>query len=260
MANVRSLGRGAGLNNLRMSDHSFLPAWREQSLGRRLFLRVSAASAASVALVAAGCTTTTPTPAVADPHQLTLPAGNPGLLYYAYLLALAQATTYQQVVTAPPVDLTANELAIFTDLRDHEVIYRELIKYAIDPTGVTVLFPTDFVFNLTSFTLTTRAGVLAAAKQLEDLTTAAYPPLLSVLTTTLQQTLLLKMASVHARHAATVRDLLTPGSFANDDVVQPAGQLLAGQAITIAPVDAMTALAPFFAPYVISVANLPVPV
>ena len=244
-----------------MSDHSFLSAWREQSLGRRLFLRVSAASAATVALVATGCSTTTPTPVVVDPYLLTLPVGDPGLLYYAYLMAMAQAALYQKVADSPPTDLTPAERVIFTDLRDHEVIHRELLRYLIDPTRLVVLLPTDFAVKLTSFTLTTRAGVLAAAQQLEDLTAAAYPVLLPLFTAPnlAQRNLLLKISSVQARHAATVRDLLTPGSFANTDVVAATGTL-AGQLLTKTPTEVMAALAPYFAPYVISVANLAVPV
>ena len=88
-----------------MSDHSYLPAWREQSLGRRLFLQVSAASAASAALVVAGCSpSATPTPAVVN--QIALPQGNQGLLYYAYLLAVAQATTYQKVTVMSLLDMS----------------------------------------------------------------------------------------------------------------------------------------------------------
>ena len=240
-----------------MSDHTFLPAWREQSLGRRVFLRVSAASAASVALIAAGCSDTTPTPTPADPYQLPLPAGDSGLLYYAYFMALAQTTLYQKVVDAPPTDLTTAERAVFADLRDHEVVHQQTIRYLIDPTGVAQLLPTDFAFNLTKFTLNTRAGVLAAAQQVADLVAAAYPVLLPLFTTSSipQRTLLLKMSSVQARQAAAVRDLLTPGSFANSDVVDSAGQLL-----TKTPAEVTTALAPYFAPYVISVASLAVPV
>ncbi|MDB5270393.1 MAG: hypothetical protein JWP58_3433 [Hymenobacter sp.] len=240
-----------------MSDHSFLPAWREQSLGRRVFLRVSAASAASVALIAAGCTDTTTTPTPADPYQLALPAGDSGLVYYAYLMALAQTTLYQKVVDAPPTDLTTAERAVFADLRDHEVVHKQTLGYLLDTTGATQLVPTDFAFNLTKFTLSTRAGVLAAAQQIADLVAAAYPVLLPLFTTSSvpQRTILLKMSSVQARQAAAVRDMLMPGSFANSDVVDSAGQLL-----TKTPTEVMTALAPYFAPYVISVASLAVPV
>ena len=240
-----------------MSDHTFLPAWREQSLGRRVFLRVSAASAASVALIAAGCSDTTVTPTPADPYQLALPAGDSGLLYYAYLLALAQTTLFQKVVDAPPADLTTAERAVFADLRDHKVVHQQTIRYLIDPAGAAQLLPTDFAFSLTKFTLTTRAGVLAAAQQLADLAAAAYPVLLPLFTTSRipQRALLLKMSSVQGRHAAAVRDLLAPGSFASSDVVDSAGQLL-----TKTPTEVTAALAPYFAPYVISVASLAVPV
>ena len=240
-----------------MSDHTYLPAWREQSPGRRIFLRVSAASAASLALIAAGCSGTTTTPIPVDPNQLALPAGDRGLLYYAYLLALAQTTLYQKVVDTPPTDLTTAERAVFADLRDHQVVHQQTIRYLIDPTGITQLLPTDFAFSLAKFTLSTRAGVLAAAQQLTDLVAAAYPVLLPLFTASSipQRTLLLKMSSVQARHAAAVRDLLAPSSFANSDVVDSTGQLL-----TKTPTEATAALAPYFAPYVISVASLAVPV
>ncbi len=252
-----------------MSDHSILPAWREQSLGRRLFLRVSAASAASVALVAAGCAKDPVTPTAPDPYQLPLPEKGPGLLYYTYLLALAQTTVFQKVMDTPPADFTAADRAIFADLRDHEVVHRETLRYLIDPTLAQQLFPTGFAFNTTSFTLTTRAGALAAAQQLADLAAAAYPVLLALFTALAnaeknpttqtklldQRNLLLKVSSVQARHAATVRDLLVPGSFANSTVVDASGQLL-----TKTPTEVMAALAPYFAPYVISVVNLAVPV
>ncbi|UOQ98536.1 ferritin-like domain-containing protein [Hymenobacter sp. 5317J-9] len=246
-----------------MSEHSFSPAWRAQPLGRRGFLRVSAASAATVALVAAtGCDTSTPEPVAPDPNLITLPAGDNGLLYSLFLLALAKSTLYQKVYETPPTDLTTAERAIFSDLRDHEIAYRELLHLLLDPnyldsTKAVQLFPVDFAFKLTSFTLTTRAGVLAAAQQLEDLAAALYPVVVPLVASSApyQRVLLLKAASVQARHAAVVRDLLTPGSFASDDVVNAAGQLKPRT-----PVEVNTALAPFFAPYVISVANLPVPV
>ncbi len=240
-----------------MSEHSFSPAWRAQPLGRRNFLRVSAASAATVALVAAtGCSTETPTPVAADPNQLALPSGEPGLFYYGYLLALALSTTYDKVVASPPTDLTATERAVISNMRDHQVIYRELLRYYIDPTGNVVLFPANFAFNTATFTLTTRAGVLAAVQQFADLAAAAYPVLLPLLTGNgYPRVLLQKAVSVQARHAATIRDLRGPGSFADATVVESATGLLR----TKTPTEVTAALAPYFAPYVISVANLAVP-
>jgi len=99
--------------------------------------------------------------------------------------------------------------------------------------------------------------VLAAAQELEDLTAAAYPVLLTLFTSAgvSQRDVLLKMASVQYRHAATVRNLLAPGSFASSTAVDATGQLL-----TKTPTEVMVALAPYFTPYIISVTNLPVPV
>lgn len=245
-----------------MSESSFSSAWQAQPLGRRGFLRVSAASAATAALLATtGCGgTDPPQPVAPDPFAIALPGGDLGLLYYAYLLAIAQVTLYQKVADAPPTDLSAAERAIFADLRDHEVTYRELFSYLLDPTAQQLLLPPDFKFNLAPFALGTRAGVLAAAQQLEDLAAAAYPVLLPLFTApnAPQRALLLKTASLHARHAATVRDLLAPGSFANDDVVESGG-VLAGQTRPKTPVEVLATLAPYFAPYVISAANLAVP-
>jgi hypothetical protein len=240
-----------------MSDYTFSPAWREQSLGRRVFLRVSAASAASVALIAAGCDTSTTEPVTPDPYQIALPSGDSGLLSSAYLLSLAQTTLYQKVVDVPPTDFTATDRAVFADLRDHAVVHRELIRYLLDPAGTATLLPADFAFNLSTFTLTSRAGALGAAQQVADMAAATFPVLLTLFTAagSSQRSMLLKASSVLARQAAAIRDLLTPGSFAGSDVVDSSGLL-----ITKTPTQANAALAPYFAPYVISVANLAVPV
>lgn len=240
-----------------MSEYSISPAWRAQSLGRRGFLRVSAASAATVALVATGCSNETPTPTAPDIHQLVLPGGDTGLLYYGYLLAKALFTVYDKVVSAPPVDLSVAERVIFADLRYHQLVYQELFHYYID-AALNPIFPGDLAFSTAGFTLTSRAGVLAAAQQLEDLAAAAQPVLLALLTTgpatVTKRLVLAKMVSVQARHAATVRDLRTPGSFADATVVDANGQLL-----TKTPTEVNAALAPGYLPYVINVANLALP-
>ena len=237
-----------------MSDHSLLSAWRKPSLGRRGFLWVSAASATAIALVATGCSTSTPAPIVIDPYQLALPAGEKGLLYYTYLLALGKSTLYQKVADSPPSDFSAAERMLFSHMRDHEVVHRELLRYLIDNTRANPVLPTDFVFNLNSFSLTTRTGILNAAQKLEDLAAAAYPPILPLFTSSGTKALLLKMSTVQARHAAAVRDLLVPGSFNDATTVDSNGQL-----ITQTPTQVNAALASFVVPYVLSVAALPTP-
>lgn len=221
-----------------------VPAWP-----RRTFLRVSGAGAAALVL-ATGCSTPTPTPA-ADPHIIILQAGGQagdvGVENYLYLLAQLQAAFYQAVLTTPPTDFTPADLGYFTDLRDHEVVHREFYKYALGTAALPTL-----PFTFASLTLTTRAGVLAGAQTFEELSTAAYAAILPAVSDATLQGLMLKIASVEARHAALLRDLLAPGSFAPNDAVDGNGQ-----AVALAPAAVATALAPYLAPYTLSVANLP---
>lgn len=217
------------------------------ALRRRTFLRVAGASAASAALVLAGCSKATPEPiAPADPNLITLQTGEIGLLNYCFLLKQLQAAFYQKVVTAYPADFTAADKDFFADLHDHEVVQRQALLFAL---GSNYLPPLPFVF--TSLTLSTRAGVLAAAQQLEDLGVAALVGALPLFSTFQLRVLLTKILSVEGRHAALVRDLATPGTFAGADVV------IAGLSQTLTPIAGIAATAVFTAPLVISVANLP---
>ncbi len=219
-------------------------------LPRRLFLQFSGASAATAALVLAGCSSTTTTPAPSN--VITLPTGNVGVINYLYLLEQLEAAFYTRVVAAPPADFSAAEIAYFTDLRDHEIVHRETFRYAL---GVGATLPL-LTFDFSSFALTTRAGVLAAARQLEDLGVAAYVGAVPLLTDAYLRQLTAKITAVEARHAALVRDLLVPGSFAAADAVPDTG-LAAGQNPALLPAKVLAVVAPFVQIYTISVANLP---
>lgn len=241
-----------------MSDSSSFSGRLTTPVQRRTFLRVSGASAASAALVLAGCGTDTPTPIAVDTNTFTVRTSTQsvdiGFLNYFYVLSQVKSAVYQKVVDTPPADFTASDKAIFDDLRDHEIVHRELLKYALGTTNALPIFP----LVLTSLTLTTRTGALAAAQQLEDLAAAAYAPILPYFTDTTYRDLLLKMTPVHTRHSATIRDLRGAGIFAANDaeVVQASG-IGAGQAIFKLPADVVAATAAFFAPYIISVDTLP---
>lgn len=236
-----------------MADTFF---FRGAALPRRAFLRVAGASAASASLVLAGCSKTTVTPTVVDPNLLTLGGADTGLLNYVYLLKQLEAAFYQKVVDAPPADLRAGEKAIFDDLRDHELIHRETLRYALATNAYDVALAKPLSFDFSSVSLTTRAGVLAAAQQLEDLGVAAFAGMLRLLKAAPTVALLAKMASVEARHAALVRDLRVPGSFADDDVVGPAGAL---QSVSLAktPTQVVAETKAFFLPVTVSVLLLP---
>jgi hypothetical protein len=225
------------------------------ALARRSFLRVAGASAATVGLVLAGCGKDE-TPTAANPNLLLLGKDDPGVLNYLYLLKQLEAAFYQKVIDALPSDFTAGEKAFFTDLRDHELTHREALRNVLGTGAYDTSLSTPLVFDFSTLTLTTRTGVLAAAQQFEDLGVAAFAGALRLLTTTSTMALLAKMASVEARHAAFVRDLRTPGSFAGDDVVVNADGL---QSVSLAktPAQVVADTKAFFLPIVISTDSLP---
>lgn len=220
-------------------------------LPRRTFLRAASATAAASALLLAGCadddtgTTPTPTtPTLSYNNNVAATSANAIVFNYLYSLHQLALAFYQHVVEAFPAGMPATEQEGFTDLRDHELIYTESYKYLLGSNVIPII-----PFSFTTLTLTTRAGVLAAAKQFEDLTVAAYNDAVTRFTvdTTGTEYLLFagKIASVKARHAAYVRDLELPGSFAGADVIVGSGDL-AGLDITMTPAAVTTALAPYF--------------
>ncbi|MBD2767091.1 ferritin-like domain-containing protein [Hymenobacter sp. BT664] len=240
------------------SPFSQVPA----GLPRRAFLRVAGASAATAGLVLAGCGKTD-TPPVVNSNILYLGSTSTsaadvdaGLLNYFFLLKQLEAAFYQRVVDALPTDLPPAERAFFSDLRDHELVHRETLRYALGNRAYDAAAAQPLPFDFSSLTLTTRAGVLAAAQQLEDLGVAAYAGALRLVRTPDLVALVAKMSSVEARHAALLRDLRTPGSFAGDDVVVNAGVL---QSVSLAktPAQVIAEAKAFFLPIVVSTDLLP---
>ncbi|MBC6606417.1 ferritin-like domain-containing protein [Hymenobacter sp. BT188] len=218
---------------------------------RRTFFRVAGATAASSALVLAGCDKEDETPEVTPEQAFTLGTGDTGLLNYVYLLEQLEAAFYDKVVATPPADMPSTELAYFTDIRDHEVIHREFFKFALGTSAIGTA-----VFNFSSFTLTTRAGVLAAAQTLEDLGVAAYNGAGKLFTDPVYLGIAGKIASVEARHAALVRDLVQPNSFATADVVVNDGSALDGLDAAKTPAQVI-AVVNTFLNITISAASLP---
>ena len=173
-----------------------------------------------------------------DDDSLTVPGtGSPVIIDFArgdvavlqFLLALEQleADFYTKVVNSfSGSDLTAADQAVLGDVRNHEVIHRELLKTALGADGSFTL-----TFAYPSVNFSSRASVLATAKTFEDLGVAAYNGAAQYFSATTDGlaylTLAGKIVSVEARHAAAIRDLLSPkgADFAPtpfDDAYRPA--------------------------------------
>jgi len=236
-----------------MSDSLF---FGDRALRRRAFLQVAGASAATATLVLAGCGTDDPQPVV-DANVLRLGNNDAGLLNYIYLFKQLKRAFYKKIVDAPPSDLRAGEKAFFDDLHDHELVHRETLRFLLNTSAYDKDFVQPLAFDFSTLTLTTRAGVLAAAQQLEDLSVAAFAGLLRLVNSAATSVFLIKMASVNARQAAFVHDLLTAGTFADDTTAVVSGNGLLSASIAKTPPQVIEETKAFFLPVVINTDLLP---
>ena len=109
-----------------------------------------------------------------------------------------------------------------TDIRDHEIAHREFFKTALGSNAIPAL-EVDF----SSVNFANRASVLGTAKAFEDLGVSAYNGAGKLLADVNNLLIAGKIVSVEARHAALIRELLTPNSFGASDVVNSNGLDLA---------------------------------
>ena len=222
--------------------------WAARLLQRRSFLRVAGSVAATTGLALAGCHDPTPTTPVVT-YSLT--GNDNGQLNLAYLLKQVQYAVYKTVVALPPADLQTGDLELLTDLRDQKIVQLLSINSAVATSATVPMLAID----LSTIDLSNRTAVLTNLLQLEDLAVGSFNFNLPFVTTTTTLVFLQKIASAEARHATAVRELLAPDTLAAPDAVLSAGGPLAA---IVLPGDVRAVLAPFFAPILLNVDNLPV--
>jgi hypothetical protein len=105
-----------------------------------------------------------------------------------------------------------------TDVRDHEIAHREFFKAALGAKAIQGL-----EVNFSSIDFTSRTSVLGTAMAFEDLGVTAYNGAGGLLKSADYLLLAGKIVSVEARHAALIRDLINPGSFADASAVDANG-------------------------------------
>ncbi len=146
---------------------------------------------------------------------VTLSNDDFGILNYAYALEQLEAAFYAEVIRRGfYTGATDSEKELLTEIRDHEIAHRELFKAALGTKAIPAL---SINFNTIDFS--DKASVLGAAKKFEDLGVAAYNGAGAYIASTDYLVLAGKIVSVEARHAAYIRDLISNGSFADNEVV-----------------------------------------
>lgn len=200
-----------------------LASLTHSSLSRRKFLRFSGMLGTTVIATGAitGLTACDKDDDV-DGSGINLGSGDTGILNYAYALEQLEAAFYTQVIASKFTGMTTAETSYLTDIRDHEIAHREFFKSALKTNAIPAL-EVDF----SSVDFTSRNSVLGTAKAFEDLGVSAYNGAGKLLSDVNNLLIAGKIVSVEARHAALIRELITPNSFAGSDVVNASGLDLA---------------------------------
>lgn len=232
------------MNNESKEDQSNLIQISNKSLSRRKFFGIMGAGTAL--MVAAASCKKDNVPMGANTNGVDLGSGDIGILNYAYALEQLEAAFYMQVVSTPYASMSAMEKAYLTDIRDHEIAHREFFKAALATKAIQ-----DLEVNFSAIDFTDRTSVLGTAKAFEDLGVSAYNGAGKLITNPDYLTLAGKIVSVEARHAAWIRDMITPGSFADMTAVDSNGLDMARN-----PADVL-AIAGAFVKTKINASNLP---
>lgn len=188
-----------------------LPA---RQVSRRNFLRYAGmAGVAGTVVIGASCKKNDDTN-----DGVNLGSGDTGVLNYAYALEQLEAAFYTQVALTPYSGISASEMALLTDIRDHEIAHREFFKSALGANAIQ-----NLEVNFGSINFSSRDSVLATAKAFEDLGVSAYNGAGKLITSPDYLVLAGKIVSVEARHAALIRDLISNGTFADNSVIDANG-------------------------------------
>jgi hypothetical protein len=194
-------------------------AMAEKALSRRRFLTFTGGVVgAAVLLNSCDYRPNTVEPKSPTDDRINLGSGDVGILNYAYALEQLEAAFYTQVAANPYSGISSSELALLSDIRDHEIAHREFFKAALGANAIPGL-EVDF----SSINFSDRNSVLSTAKAFEDLGVSAYNGAGKLIVTADYLVLAGKIVSVEARHAGYIRDLLNPGSFADGTVVDGNG-------------------------------------
>ena len=181
-------------------------------LQRRNMLKFFGASAA-VITIGAACHNNDIADSTTTDNGVYLGTGDFQILNFAYALEQLEAAFYLQVVANGSFGsiFSTDEKSYLTDIRDHEVCHREYFKTALGSNAIKGLTP-----NFSSIDFTSRSSVLASAKAFEDTGVSAYNGAAQYISDGNYLLAAGKIVSVEARHAALIRDLITPGTFADD--------------------------------------------
>jgi len=219
------------------------------NMARRSFLRFAGAGVAAVGALSMASCKKDKNPQNTNGVDIGA-KGDLAILNYAYALEQLEAAFYINVAAHIYTGASDDEIKLLTDIRDHEVAHREFFKTALGKNAIKELTP-----NFSSIDFSSRTAVLTAAKAFEDTGVSAYNGAGYFIQNPDYLLIAGKIVSVEARHASYIRNLLNPGSFADNTILDPNGMdkpQTIGQVLSIANSYLTTKVNAFNYGYVVS--------
>lgn len=178
-----------------------------KSFSRRKFLGY-AGGIAGAGLLIASCKKEdddiTPTSDAID-----LGENDKGLINLMFVSQQLEASFYALLLETPFTGMTGAQRELFLDMLDHEIAHREFLRNYLDGSGTVVT--TDF----SQIDFSNKSQVLQVAEQIENLVVALANEVCRLLAFGDTVEIIAKMASVEARHAGTVSNMISEGAFFN---------------------------------------------
>jgi hypothetical protein len=171
-----------------------------------------------------------------------------GIFRLVHLQEQIEAAFYTAVVSSGTFgSLSADERELLTDLRNTEIIHREFVRTALGSNALPDVrgsINTDTLRELVS----SRTSIFTTARLLEHTGLAGLNGAGKYLQDPRNLAAVGKVASVEARHAAALRDVLPPAgidpntAFAGDDIIDGNGRDVKLEGLAVLQKDAGTGL------------------
>jgi len=153
-----------------------------------------------------------------------------GIFRLVHTLEQLEGAFYTAVVASDTFDrMSAAERELFVDLRNVEVIHREFVRTALGSQAVPDIRG-SIDRNVLDQILSSRENIITTARLFEHIGVAGLNGAGKYLQDARNLLLAGKFASVEARHAAALRDILPPAgvnantAFAGDDIIDTNGR------------------------------------
>lgn len=174
-------------------------------VSRRRFLGY-AGGLAGAGMLIASCKKDDPVVAPAS-GTIDLGINDKGLINLMFVSQQVEAGFYTEIMNRPYAGMEAYEKVLFDDILQHEIAHREFLRNFLQGEGTEV--ETDF----STIGFGNRASVLEHAELIENLVVASFNEISRLLVFPDNIEMVVKLSSLEARHASTISNLRSLGSF-----------------------------------------------